>query len=304
MFGAFDADATFLLAEKFSVSSQQLADWLNELLVSGALRSLSNARRFAVGAGRFRFFIDEPASIVRPASSSAAPSAQAATGAAQALATRQSAVPAAARVRAADDATGPRLAADLDVQDVAQQMRNGEEPLDVRDRSYLLKKYPMCFVGSEAVDWLVRHHGLTRPQAVKLGERMFEAGVFHHVTDDHDFTDGNFYFRFFVDEPALAAPAGKTRSLDIDTLDVQEVATRMRGAGGVEVAARRYLLKSYPKCFIGTEAVDWLTHNYRLSRPLAVKLGERMVAAGIFHHVADDHDFKDGDFFFRYFADE
>lgn len=64
------------------------------------------------------------------------------------------------------------------------------------------------------------------------------------------------------------------------------------------------MLKSYPKCFIGTEAVDWLALNYRLSRPLAVKLGERMVAAGIFHHVADDHDFKDGDFFFRYFADE
>ena len=297
MFGAFDADATFLLAEKFSVSNEQLTEWLNELVVSGALRSLSNARRFAEGAGRFRFFIDEPASIVRPVPVDAAAGAKA-------PAMRQSVAPAAGNLRAVESGSGPRLAADLDVQEVAQQMRGGEEPLDVRDRSYLLKKYPKCFVGAEAVDWLVRHHQLTRPQAVKLGERMFEAGLFHHVADDHDFTDGKLFFRFFSDEEALPALTSKTRALDIDTLDVKEVATRMRGAGGVEVAARRYLLKSYPKCFIGTEAVDWLALNYRLSRPLAVKLGERMVAAGIFHHVSDDHDFKDGDFFFRYFADE
>ncbi len=297
MFGAFDADATFLLAEKFSVSSEQLTGWFNEMVAGGALRSLSNASRFTAGAGRFRFFIDEPASIVLPASMEAAAGATA-------PATRQRAAPAAVSAGVAEHGTGPRLAADLDVQEVAQQMRKGETPLDVRDRSYLLKKYPKCFVGSEAVDWLARHHHLTRPQAVKLGERMFEAGLFHHVADDHDFTDGNFYFRFFADEEALPAVASKTRALDIDTLDVQHVATRMRGAGGVEVAARRYVLKSYPKCFIGTEAVDWLALNYRLSRPLAVKLGERMVAAGIFHHVADDHDFKDGDFFYRYFADE
>ena len=304
MFGAFDADVTFLLAEKFSVSNEQLTAWLNELVVSGALRSLSNARRFAVGAGRFRFFIDEPASIVRPSAPGAATGATASAAGAVASASRPNAPIGAVKAQAAGSGSGPRLAADLDVQEVAQQMRSGEEPLDVRDRSYLLKKYPKCFVGSEAVDWLARHHQLTRPQAVKLGERMFEAGLFHHVADDHDFTDGNFFFRFFADEDALSAVTSKTRSLDIDTLDVKDVATRMRGAGGVDVAARRYLLKSYPKCFIGTEAVDWLALNYRLSRPLAVKLGERMVAEGIFHHVADDHDFKDGDFFYRYFADE
>lgn len=41
-----------------------------------------------------------------------------------------------------------------------------------------------------------------------------------------------------------------------------------------------------------------------LSRPLAVKLGERMVEAGIPHHVADDHDFKDGEFSYRDYVDE
>ena len=91
MFGAFDADATFLLAEKFSISNEQLTEWLNELVVSGALRSLSNARRFAAGAGRFRFFIDEPASMVRPASMDAAAGAKA-------PAIRQSVAPAAVNV--------------------------------------------------------------------------------------------------------------------------------------------------------------------------------------------------------------
>ena len=106
MFGAFDADAPFLLAEKFSVSNEQLTEWLNELVVSGTLRSLSNARRFAVGAGRFRFFIDEPASIVRPASSDAAPSVKDPASGANTPTTRQSAAPAAASVRTQGGANG------------------------------------------------------------------------------------------------------------------------------------------------------------------------------------------------------
>ena len=292
--GAFRASDALALAEKFSVSTAQLTQWLDGLMQQGALRALAGEKSFVAGDGLYRFFTDEPASKIAAGSVVALPAAAHAAG-----------TPA---TRAAADASRPtgnrQPVNEIDVHAVANAMCSSAEPLEIRDRSYRLTKYPKCFIGSEAVDWLVRHHALSRPQAVRLGERMFESGLFHHVADDHDFKDGNFYFRFFADEAPIAGPPGKARGLDIDTLDAKDAATRMRGAGGVEVATRRYLLKSYPKCFIGTEAVDWIAATYRLSRPLAVKLGERMVEAGIVHHVADDHDFKDGEFFYRYYADE
>ena len=78
----------------------------------------------------------------------------------------------------------------------------------------------------------------------------------------------------------------------------------MRGAGGVEVASRRYLLSLYPKCFTGREAVDWLAKHCRLSRPMALKAGERMIATGLIHHVTDGHRFEDAELFYRFYADE
>lgn len=85
---------------------------------------------------------------------------------------------------------------------------------------------------------------------------------------------------------------------------MDDLARRMRGAGGVEVASRHYLLSTYPKCFTGREAVDWLAKHCRLSRPMAAKVGERMAEAGLIHHVTDGHQFEDAEFFYRYYADE
>jgi len=68
-------------------------------------------------------------------------------------------------------------------------------------RSYHFSTYRSCFVGSEAVDYLVREQlADTRKAAVALGERMAQAGFFHHVVDDHGFEDRYLFYRFFVDE--------------------------------------------------------------------------------------------------------
>jgi potassium efflux system protein len=66
----------------------------------------------------------------------------------------------------------------------------------VADRRHLLAVYPQCFVGREAVDWIVEHEGLTRDEAVTLGQRLVERGGVRHVLDEHPFRDGNFFYRF------------------------------------------------------------------------------------------------------------
>jgi hypothetical protein len=78
----------------------------------------------------------------------------------------------------------------------------------------------------------------------------------------------------------------------------------MRGPAGLEIKDRWYLLQRYPCCFTGTAAVDWLTQMEHLDRRAAVRLGQEMLTAGLFHHVLDEQDFEDDDLFYRFYADE
>ena len=75
--------------------------------------------------------------------------------------------------------------------------------LDIRDRKYGIppKTYPKCFVGSEAVEKLVEE-GIAgdATDAVRIGNMMLNAGVFHHVLDAHPFENKNLFYRFTTDE--------------------------------------------------------------------------------------------------------
>jgi small-conductance mechanosensitive channel len=95
------------------------------------------------------------------------------------------------------------LLSDAFLASLVERMR-GADGLELADRRHLLRTHRRCFVGQQAVDWLVRHEGLTRAEAVSAGQRLLERGVLHHVLDEHDFRDGNFYYRFRADEEALA----------------------------------------------------------------------------------------------------
>ena len=72
------------------------------------------------------------------------------------------------------------------------------------------------------------------------------------------------------DGNGLAFPSAPWRALDIEAL-----VARMRGADGVAIADRRHRLSVYRHCFVGAEAVDWLTRAEDLSRADAVRLGQR-----------------------------
>jgi small-conductance mechanosensitive channel len=97
----------------------------------------------------------------------------------------------------------------------------------------------------------------------------------------------------------VAFPASPWRALDLEQL-----AARMRGADGVAIADRRHLLSLYPRCFVGADAVDWLMRTEDLARDEAIRLGQRLVDRGLLHHVLDEHPFRDGPLFYRFYADE
>jgi pyruvate/2-oxoglutarate dehydrogenase complex dihydrolipoamide dehydrogenase (E3) component len=74
---------------------------------------------------------------------------------------------------------------------------------DVQDRTHGFpsKTYPKCFVGHEAVAQLVEA-GIARDaeDAVRIGNMLLDAGVFHHVLDEHAFKNEKLFYRFIADE--------------------------------------------------------------------------------------------------------
>ena len=77
----------------------------------------------------------------------------------------------------------------------------------------------------------------------------------------------------------------------------------MRLSEGLEVKDRRWKLRIFEKCFVGQEAVSWLCTRLQISRLEAVKIGQKFLEQGYLFHVLQEHDFKDGYFYYRFFAD-
>jgi len=89
---------------------------------------------------------------------------------------------------------GPDDWSEAEVAAAAKQLATSGE-VAIRDRRHLLRVHRQAFVGREAVDWLVGRFGLTRQEAVELGERWVEQGLVRHVLDEHGFRDGSFFYQ-------------------------------------------------------------------------------------------------------------
>lgn len=81
---------------------------------------------------------------------------------------------------------------------------------------------------------------------------------------------------------------------------IDALVSRLRSPGGVPIMDRRHLLTVYRHCFVGREAVDWMTRACGLTRAEAVEIGQVLVDRGIVHHVLDEHGFRDGNFFYQF----
>lgn len=86
--------------------------------------------------------------------------------------------------------------------------------------------------------------------------------------------------------------------------DVAALVEQMRGVDGLSISERRFRLAVYPNSFVGSEAVEWIMKTQKATREAAIKLGQRLVELGIFHHVSDEHPFKDEYLFYRFYEDE
>lgn len=90
----------------------------------------------------------------------------------------------------------------------------------------------------------------------------------------------------------------------IDALDLKQLVAAMRDIGGIQIKDRQFHLKTYPQCFVGAEAVDWLANHFNTSREQAMQVGKRLMDENWIHHVVDEQPFQDDYFFYRFRWDE
>ena len=166
------------------------------------------------------------------------------------------------------------------------------QPGLVADRRYRGKGYPECFVASEAIEFIASRFGVSRAAAHAAGTFLWRTGRIHHVLRDAAFDDGFFFFR-------IGATSHATGGIDLG-----DVEAAMRAPDGVEISDRAYAGKTYPKCFVGSEAVEWLRGRYRLTVGEAESMGHSLIELGELHHVVDEHGFVGEGYFYRFRADE
>lgn len=156
--------------------------------------------------------------------------------------------------------------------------------LDIKDRSYHLKKYPQCFVGAEAVAGMLRQLKLTKESALAVGRALGSLGLLHHVEHQHMFEDQPLFFRLALSR--LPDPIHLGHALS--TLHDQVV-----------IADRTYLGTVYRNCWVGSEAVDIIARQFGIARHEAHLVLHRLMQFGLFEHVVNEQPFIDGNFFYR-----
>lgn len=102
------------------------------------------------------------------------------------------------QLKVAPENTKDRIAS-LKLAHVVANMRN-VGGVKIRNRTYHMKDYPYCILGSEAVRWFVHKLNISTDEAIRLGQRLIDEKWLHHVSDSHDFRDEELFYRFYWDE--------------------------------------------------------------------------------------------------------
>eukprot|EP00249_Psilotum_nudum_P022697 c28612_g2_i1 orf=396-1733(+) len=68
----------------------------------------------------------------------------------------------------------------------------------------------------------------------------------------------------------------------------------------VQIKDRFYKMRLFSKCFLGSEAVEFLAEDQYFERDEAVQFGRKIVAKHFFRHVMEENTFEDGNQLYRF----
>lgn len=180
---------------------------------------------------------------------------------------------------------------------LATRMQDPKTGVTIKDRRYLMRVYKKCFIGYEAVTWIMKNLGLaSREEGVRVGQMLVQSFFVSHVCYDHGFKDKYLFYHFCKgsgDELPLSQRITERlnpqiiESVDRITLEMATFEV------GVKTKKRRWRLKQYENCFVGEEAVTWMCRHLGISRSNGCLLGDLMMERGLIVHVTNSHTFLD-----------
>lgn len=100
----------------------------------------------------------------------------------------------------------------VEVSHIAKVLLRPSSGVEVKDRTYHLKKYPHCFVGREAVSWMESALFIDRAQAVVVGQHLMDEGFIRHSANDRPFEDAYF---FYTSKECQAIPPARSLCMDV-----------------------------------------------------------------------------------------
>ncbi|MFM2061068.1 MAG: hypothetical protein RLZZ507_738 [Cyanobacteriota bacterium] len=106
--------------------------------------------------------------------------------------------------------------AEINLKSLVNKMRN-EKGINIKDHWYNLRVYHHCFLGSEAVAWLIEYLKISHEKAMGIGKRLIAEKWIHPLNNEHDFKDENVLYRFYVDEKSEPKQPDK-QMLDTDKI--------------------------------------------------------------------------------------
>ncbi|RZR94841.1 hypothetical protein BHM03_00023606 [Ensete ventricosum] len=107
----------------------------------------------------------------------------------------------------------------------------------------------------------------------------------------------------FSEEPPPTAPLPPLPGEDDESGSgkVDELASIVRKMKeSIILKDRFYKMRRFSNCFLGSEAVDFLSEDQYLEREEAVEFGRKLVSQHFFWHVLDENIFEDGNHLYRF----
>ncbi|PIA47993.1 hypothetical protein AQUCO_01400527v1 [Aquilegia coerulea] len=168
-----------------------------------------------------------------------------------------------------------------------RKLRYGEINIDVYpSRKLELEKY----TGSSAVPLVFFNEhpigGLTELKD------MAETGKLKEKLND-----------LITEEPSHKAPVPPLSGEDDESCggmvdELALVVKKMRES--ILVKDRFYRMRRFSNCFVGSEAVDFLSENQYLERKEAIEFGQKLAKQYFFRHVLEENVFEDGNHLYRF----
>ncbi|MEZ5726948.1 MAG: hypothetical protein R3E48_02450 [Burkholderiaceae bacterium] len=91
--------------------------------------------------------------------------------------------------------TAGEPASPVPIGELAARMR-AAQGIRPRTHHYRFVRYPNCFTGRDAVEWIMAETGVGRAEAIAIGQHLLLRNQLRHVFDEHAFADAGLLYRF------------------------------------------------------------------------------------------------------------